>query len=122
MKLSLEAAYVLVDDMERGVDFYRKLLDREPEAKTDSFSSFRIGAFSLLLFRPSPSEEVEEANCVLTLKAGNVEEAHAMVQSLNVDMWPTPIEQEGYRLFQFKDTEGNVLEIYEEQGHATEST
>ncbi len=116
--------YLKVENMDRAVDFYEALLGvRATYRYMDRWVSItdRLG-----LYDPSydvrhgvPLTEYDRErrignNVVVVLSSDDVDEDHRRVQSLGATGITDIVEINlvaRYRFFQFKDTEGNVVEV-----------
>jgi predicted enzyme related to lactoylglutathione lyase len=102
--------------MERAISFYEKLLWQEVTSKDERMSTFELGNIQLLLYNPAvDNESVSYANnCIPTFEVTDIQHYKRLTgdNNLTVVMPLETIEQ--YKIFQFKDTEGNIIELYEE--------
>ncbi|ETX06751.1 VOC family protein [Candidatus Entotheonella palauensis] len=111
--MELASVCVGVQDMERAVAFYRKLFQAEPIQHMEKTSVFQPGPVRFVLLHQSvyafPLQQGN--NCVPTFSVADIESEHERVKQLEPPKIADQIVQGGpFRLFQFSDTEGNILE------------
>ncbi len=111
--MELASVYVAVQDMERAVAFYRQLFQTDPIQHLDKTSVFQPGAVRFVLLHESvyafPLHQGN--NCVPTFGVTDIEGEHERIKQLEPPRISDHIVQGGpFRLFQFSDTEGNILE------------
>lgn len=111
----LNSIYVSVENMERATEFYKKLFQKEPANVDKRMTSFDLHGFYFLLFDQAiDGEKVEFGNnCVPDFKVENVKEEHARIKQFAPTIDDEIQDLGEVKLFQFKDSEGNILEIYE---------
>ncbi len=111
----LNSIYVSVKNMERAIEFYKKLFQKKPANIDMRMTSFDLNGFYFLLFDPAvDSEEVKFGNnCVPNFKVENVKEKYARIKQFTSTIDDEVQDLGEVKLFQFKDSEGNILEIYE---------
>lgn len=111
--MELASVCVAVQDMERAVAFYCQLLQVDPIQHMETTSVFQPGAVRLVLLHQSvyafPLQQGN--NCVPTFAVADIEGEHERIKQLEPPKISDQIVQGGpFRLFQFSDTEGNILE------------
>jgi predicted enzyme related to lactoylglutathione lyase len=103
-----------VEDMERAVKFYRKVFEVEPEKEDSRFSYFQLENAKLGLYNPD-ADGVDVPfgeNCVPAFKTEDLDAEHERLNKIAPKV--EEITDNGsYRIFHFKDPEGNMIEIYE---------
>ena len=103
-----------VEDMERAIKFYQKIFQKEPEKKDDRFSYFQLENAKLGLYNPD-ADGVDVPfgeNCVPAFKTEDIESEHQRLRKIAPEI--EEITDNGsYKIFHFKDPEGNMIEIYE---------
>ncbi|MEX1014929.1 MAG: lactoylglutathione lyase [Candidatus Paceibacterota bacterium] len=104
-----------VENMERATEFYKKLFKTEPANVDTRMTSFDLNGFYFLLF--DLTVDGEEAkfgnNCVPNFKVENAKEEYARIKQFAPTIDDEIQDLGEVKLFQFKDSEGNILEIYE---------
>lgn len=115
MKARINAVYVTVLDMKRGVSFYEELFETAVTEFDERMSSFVFGDFTLLLYDPS-RDDVEPLfgdNVVINIEVDDVAATFETLtsQGCEVVVPMTTIEPDVF--FQVKDSEGNTLEFYQ---------
>ena len=111
----LNSIYVSVENMERAIEFYKKLFQKEPANVDTRMTSFDLNGFYFLLFDQAvDGEKVKFGNnCVPDFKVENVKEEHVRIKEFASTIDDEIQDLGEVKLFQFKDSEGNILEIYE---------
>ena len=108
--------FVLADDMDRATEFYARLFGMEPEFRLPGLVGFDIrGGLFAIVSRETYAQGVPAGGSVRPyIKVSNLEDALRRVQTLLPDGLETDgIVQEGvFSFFRFKDTEGNVVELF----------
>lgn len=115
--MKLRNLYVLVQNTEKAIEFYTKILGFELHRKQDRYTILEIDGvwFGLLNEGFIEGKTIRGNNCVPVLKVENVETEYARLQSAGVK-FVTGIETlSDVKMFQFYDSEGNILEMYQEQ-------
>lgn len=114
MKPYLDSAYICIRDMDRAIKFWEEFLEQKITIKDDIFSIFDLGNFRLCLFNPEKVKEkvIYGDNCLLSFKVRNIEQLKAKLERLGVDI-VYPVTKIGDNfVLEFKDTEGNDVEVY----------
>lgn len=107
--------YVVVSDMERSIDFYSKLFQKQPYMKTESFAAFDVtgGLYALFSQSASDIERVRGNTSVPYIRVTDASTEHARVAALNARMHDDKVVLEGpLSLFRFSDPDGNVVEFF----------
>nr|EGQ40202.1 MAG: lactoylglutathione lyase-like protein [Candidatus Nanosalinarum sp. J07AB56] len=103
-----------VEDMERAVNFYKKVFKVEPEKENNRFSYFQLENARLGLYNPD-ADGVDVPfgeNCVPAFKTNDIDTEHERLDGMAPEI--EEITDNGsYRIFHFKDPEGNMVEVYE---------
>ena len=116
MKIKVGSIYLCVKNMKRAVTFYEKLLDKKVDSFAERMSSFGMGNLSLLLFDPTVDGEIVTwgNNEVINFEVEDIQEIKKLIDDVWCDII-MPLEQvEKFLIFQFKDTEGNIVEVFSE--------
>ncbi len=111
--MELNSAYLCVKDMKRAVDFYENFLDQKVTEYDDVLSVLDFG-FRLCLFNyKAVGESVSFGdNCVLSFEVEDIQSTIEKVEKLGAEIvFPMTRIKENW-VFEFKDTEGNDVEIY----------
>jgi len=116
--------YLKVEDMDRAVDFYEAFLGVKAEYRyLDRWVSIneRLGLYNPCydVRHMVPMTEYDRElrignNVVVVFSSDDVDEDHKRVQSLGATGVTEIVEinlMAPYRFFQFKDTEGNIVEV-----------
>lgn len=113
--MKLRNLYVLVQDTERAIDFYTRLLDFKLLRKQDRYTILTFDEVYFGLLNEKFESKVSRGNnCV------------PVFQVVDIDAWFNKLKESGVKfvseitklpdvsLFQFYDSEGNILEMYQE--------
>ncbi|MDY6765799.1 MAG: VOC family protein [Candidatus Nanohaloarchaea archaeon] len=111
--MELDIVSITVDDMDRALAFYSEVFREEPARRDDRFSWFTLENVRFGLYNPAANGEAVDfgENCVAAFRTDDIEAEHERLREL------APAVEEiqaldGYRLFHFRDTEGNLMEVY----------
>ena len=112
--MKINSLYVCVKDMKRAVAFYEEFFGKKVDTFDERFSTFLIDGFSYGLF--DPKKDNEEAifgnNVTPNIDVENIAEEYERVKKMGVKIVLEMMSVNGYKLFQFEDTEGNIIEVY----------
>ena len=112
MKLNL---YVLVDDMNRAVDFYKRLFGAEPVMHTPAYSMFNLSGslYGLMSAHTYPQPIQRGNNVTPNILVEDIEATFAHAKAIGSPYVMESIVPNGpYRLFVCTDSEGNAIEFY----------
>jgi len=100
--------------MNRAIAFYEKYFDKKVDTFDKRYSIFIINSFSFGLFNPKQdNEEVVFGNNVIpNIEVKDAKKEYDRVKNMGIKIALGLTDINGYQLFQFKDSEGNVIEIY----------
>ena len=114
--MKLQNLYILVKDTDRAIKFYTDILGLVLYRRQDRYSIIKIEDTYLGLLNEKYLDEkiVYGNNCIPVFKVDNIEEEFTKLKDLNITFITEIITLTDVRLFQFYDTEGNILEIYQE--------
>jgi len=100
--------------MKRAVAFYEDFFNKKVDTFDERFSIFEIEEFSFGLFDPEKDNEkcVWGNNIVPNIDVEDVEKEYERVKEMGATIILEMMSVNGYTLFQFEDTEGNVIEVY----------
>lgn len=101
--------------MKRAVEFYEKFFGKKVDVFDERFSIFEIENFSFGLFDPEKDNEdvVFGNNVVPNINVANAEGQYERLKEMGVKIVLEITNINDYKLFQFEDTEGNIVEIYQ---------
>lgn len=123
---NLDYVVLLCDDMERAKRFYRDVMKFRLERETPRWVSFHVGSGLLCLrprtldgaFQDGPGAASGSASVQLAFRVSppEIDECLAELAAQGVATMgpPRDIPAWGHRALFFRDTEGNVIEIYAE--------
>jgi predicted enzyme related to lactoylglutathione lyase len=114
--MKLQNLYVLVQDTDRAIDFYTRILPFKLHRRQDRYTILNLGDFWLGLLNEKFETEVKRGNnCVPVFQVDNVRAEYNRLKELGVNLLSEITELPDVFLFQFTDSEGNVLEMYQER-------
>lgn len=102
--------------MTRAIGFYKQLFGKDPEHIEDRYSFFKLGDFFFGLYCPTVDGETMKIgnNCVPSFKVKDINKEYKRIRKFAPAIDDEIHEYGSVRLFQFKDSEGNILEVYSE--------
>ncbi|WP_436908277.1 VOC family protein [Halosimplex marinum] len=112
--MRLSTVYVGVEDMDRALDFYEELFGAAPAQADDRFSTFAFDGVDFGLYRAGADGAAVEFgdNCVPNFEVSDADAEFERVADLAPEVVHGVVDVDGYRCFQVRDTEGNVVEIF----------
>jgi len=110
----LNALYVGVTDMNKSLNYYSKIFDREPVQREERFSMFDLGGAYFGLFNAAyDGEELWFGNnCVPNIQVEDIESEYNRIKNIASRVDEKIREAGGYRYFQFSDPDENLIEFY----------
>jgi len=120
--MKINSLYMVVHDRERAKKFYSTLFDCKPFLENKAFVFFDVKGFTFGLFDYKNADEsktlgkhvVMGNNCVPNIQVDDVEAVYERVKNLTEIVKPLIYSSHKHRVFYFKDTEGNLIEMYQE--------
>lgn len=112
--MRLNSAYLCVKNMNRAIDFYEKFLEQPVDKRDDLLGLFIYKGFRPLLFAYKKAGEkvVFGDNCLLSFEVDKIEKLKEKLNKLQVQII-YPVTKIGDNwVLEFKDTEGNDIEVY----------
>ncbi len=114
--MKINSLYVTVKDMQRAIDFYQKFFGIELDRNKieDRYNAFVVNGFYFGLYNPAVEGEelILGNNVVPNIEVDSAEETFNLVKELEVEIISEIKPVGSLKIFQFKDTEGNIIEIY----------
>ncbi|MFH1088535.1 MAG: VOC family protein [Patescibacteria group bacterium] len=112
--MKINSLYVCVKDMTRAISFYEKFFGKKVDVPDERFTRFDIGGFSFGLYDPNKDNEevVHGNNIVPNIKVDDAEKEYERVKQIGAKIILEILDINEFKLFQFEDTEGNVIEVY----------
>ncbi len=112
---SIKAIYVAVNDMNRAISFYEDLFSVKCSFRDERMSSFEFDNITLLLYNPEiDNEEIYRGNnVVICIEVENLNKILRFLEKWGCEIIMPLKEIDNFKLFQAKDTEGNIIEFYE---------
>ncbi|WP_436925376.1 VOC family protein [Halosimplex amylolyticum] len=113
--MELSTVYVGVEDMDRALAFYEDVFEMAPEQAEERFSIFEFDGADFGLYNAgADGHEFEFGdNCVPNFEAADVDAAYDRIADLAPEIVSDGLfDVDGYRGFHFRDTEGNVVEVF----------
>src|SRR5690554_6360200 len=114
MKPKLESAYISIKNIKRALNFYEWFLERKAVKKGNSLYLFNIDGFRLFLFdHNNENEDVEYGeNCLLSFEVEDAGKSKEIIEQRGLEI-VFPLKKILNNLvFEFKDTEGNHVEVF----------
>ena len=114
--MKLNSLYVSCTNLDRATNWYRQhLLNREPNNQTDRFIFWKLGEVYFGLFDANAVDEAIDYgnNCVPNFEVEDVDALHDRLKAAGESIIMPLNDVNGTRIFQCKDSEGNVLEFYQ---------
>lgn len=114
MKPKLESAYLAIENIDRALNFYKWFLERSVTKKGESLYLFDIEGFRLFLFdHNNENEKIKYGdNCLLSFEVDNAEKTKKMVENRGLEIIFPLTEILNNKVFEFKDPEGNHIEVF----------
>lgn len=117
--MELDFISVKVKDMERAVKFYNELLDKEPKHRNNRLAMYEYGELSFSLYNPeadgiSSKHTRFGNNCIPAFRVDDLENEEERVKELTEIEGSYELEDHAGLLI--RDTEGNIIELYEWYG------
>ena len=113
LTFKINSVYVCVKDMQRAIEFYENLLGQKVAEKDEIYSIFDINSFRYGLFANEKMNEskVWGNNCLPSFEVSDIDLIQKKLNELNCEIiFPLTIIGSN-KVFEFKDTEGNAIEI-----------
>ncbi len=119
---------VMTDDVLELVEFYREVLDIEPDTPGDGYAEFPTGLGVLSLFRadlhdglaPGSAEPGNNLSVELEFVVDDVDAEYRRLDELGVQWVKGPTTQPwGNRSIYFRDPGGNLINFYQRTAAAT---
>lgn len=114
----IDSVYISVKNMERAIEFYKQLFGKEPVKIDKRYTHFDLNGFSFGLYAPAVDGSKIKLgnNCVPDFRVEDINKEYERVKQFTPALVDDEIKNYGdIKLFQFKDSEGNILEIYEKK-------
>jgi predicted enzyme related to lactoylglutathione lyase len=114
--MKIDSLYVGVKDMKRAISFYEKLFGKKAEEASERFTSFDISGMTFALYnsKKDGAEMRFGNNCVPNIQVEDAYKEYERIQFIGGKPLDGMEEIEGMKIFQFLDTEGNVIEFYQQ--------
>lgn len=120
--MRLTHACIITDSLPGLREFYRKVLDIEPETSGDGYAEFATGLGVLSLFRadlhdglaPGSAEPGKNRSVELEFLVDDVDAEYRRLDELGVQWVKEPTTQPwGSRSIYFRDPDGNLINFYQ---------
>ena len=120
---ALSTVFLIVSDLEASRKFYTDTLGLMEASAAGDHVRYEIGGASLVVHGPIPDDEMRAWNLepvgeprgsgvVITLRAGDVDAAHAAISEKGAEVLSPPRDASwGVRLFIVRDPDGYLIEI-----------
>jgi hypothetical protein len=107
--------YVVVSDVGRSAEFYSRIFQKQPYARTETFAAFDVAGGLYAIFDQRASD-IPRTRGNSTAPYIRVRDAHRELErlaALNVKLFDKAVVQEGpITLFRFFDPDDNVVEFF----------
>lgn len=112
--MKLNALYIGVADMSRALTFYQSIFRQEPIRVEERFSMFDVGGTYFGLFYAAFDGEdlIFGNNCVPNIEVDDIDAEYRRIGGVAPYVDPDIRRVGAYRYFQFKDLDGNLVELY----------
>lgn len=116
VEIRLNSLYICVGNMKRAIEFYEKLFEQSVLKKDEVFSIFDLNGFRFCLFN---NDKVNEKvtwgdNCLPSFEVNDIQEFLKRINKVGADIVYPLTRIEDNWVLEFKDTEGNDIEVYSE--------
>lgn len=114
LDFKLNSLYICVRNMDRAIDFYEKLLEQSVDNRDEVFSTFNIEGFKFCLFNNSKVQEKVNwgDNCLPSFEVNDMEILIERLEILDAKIVFPVTKINKNLVLEFKDTEGNDIEVY----------
>jgi predicted enzyme related to lactoylglutathione lyase len=114
--MKLKNIYFLVQDTNRAIEFYIKVLGMTLHRQQDRYTILKFDDMwvGLLNEKFSDTEVVRGNNCIPVFEVEDLNQEYVRLKDLNVKFLTEITILSDVRFFQFYDSEGNILEFYQE--------
>ncbi len=114
--MKINSLYITVENMKRAVVFYTNFFKKSPSHLDKRFTIFDISGITFALYNPKIDGEniILGNNCVINIEVKDIKKEYNKLKNLSVEILGKVEKIDNCFLFQFKDTEGNIIELYEE--------
>ena len=110
-EIRLNSFYICVKDLDRAIGFYEKLLNQKG---SKDFPNFTINGirFCMYDYQKINDTVIFGDNCLPSFEVNDIEKFIGKLEELNVSII-MPLQRIGNNwVLEFKDTEGNDIEVY----------
>ncbi len=113
-EMTLNSLYICVKDMERAINFYEIFFEQPVEKRDKIISIFTFKGFRFCLFNNRKvNEEVTWGdNCLPSFEVSDMDKLRKKLDELKVEIVFPLTKIDKNRVLEFKDSEGNDIEVY----------
>ena len=115
MKFKEVTTMVLVQDMDRALRFYRDTLGFTVHFEEEDWAIFEERVGLMLSPEPLPQDNLNLNSVMLTLNVDDVHAAYHELIAKGVAFLVGPTDVGGAIVASFRDTEGNILQLIQNQ-------
>lgn len=121
-QMKINSLYVAVHNRERAKEFYSKVFNCNPFLENQTFVFFDVNGFIFGLFDYKNADEAKNMgksvtmgnNSVPNIQVDNINALYERIREIAEIVKPLMNGSSKHRVFYIKDTEGNLIEFYEE--------
>jgi predicted enzyme related to lactoylglutathione lyase len=110
------AYYITVSDMTESLAFYSRVFNKKPDHVEERYSRFEMSGFWFGLFSASFEDRklVYGNNCALCFKVADIKAEYKRLKEFVPQIDANILALPTVSLFQFQDSDGNLIEIFQE--------
>lgn len=102
---------VLVQDIDRAVQFYRGTLGLTLDLEEEDWAVFAEGVGLMVSPEPLPPDNMSLNSVIITLTVPSVADAYGELVGKGVAFLVPPTDVGGAMVASFRDSEGNILQL-----------
>lgn len=115
MRIDAVTTTVLVQDLDRALQFYRDTLGLTVTMEQEDWALFAEGVGLMLSPEPLPQDNLSLNAVMISLTVNNVHDAYHELIDKGVPFFVAPTDVGGAIVASFRDSEGNILQMIQPQ-------
>lgn len=116
--MKLRNIYVLVQDTDRAIKFYTEILGFHLHSREERYTILNLDDVWFGLLNEKFEDDVKRGNnCVPVFEVNNIEQEYERLKRHDVTFVTELLKLPDVSLFQFYDSERNILEMYEKKSN-----